>query len=483
MKYSLLAPVSSRPGSAPTMDKLRSVSSLLDASSSSILEGTAQGDGEARSAVLSPAQSESPPAPDSPWAGLQQPVKPHLQQQQQQQQHGLGHGGDPQPLPHQQPPLELLHHHHPHPSWSSASEALHGGPPLYGHQPQQLPLYRRSSSSGHLPSPRSWTTLQQAAAGYNHPAGPASAPMHQPIGYPGLALQQLQLLPPPLGNHNGGGGGGYLPPPHPLLRGPPGRPAELEERPALLHAAGKLQRSPSPLVLDGGKEAPASAGDAGAAAAPAAVAPFHWQLSSHPPSDKIVSLSPGATEILWALGLGNRVVAVSDACDYPPAAVARAKARHSFAAGEGGSTYGSLPPGSAPGSTTESPSYVVDGAGGSCVEQLRWEAALIDEQVLARARPGLIVCEEEPDPACSSGSSTASSSSSSSAARGWEAGGGGVVQAVLAALVSVGLQHSCRVVCVRRRTLSDVLDSMLQVRMRGGGQGGDVQTGGRGGGG
>lgn len=36
---------------------------------------------------------------------------------------------------------------------------------------------------------------------------------------------------------------------------------------------------------------------------------------------KVVSLSPGATEMLFAMGLGSRVVGVSDYCDYPLAEV------------------------------------------------------------------------------------------------------------------------------------------------------------------
>lgn len=36
---------------------------------------------------------------------------------------------------------------------------------------------------------------------------------------------------------------------------------------------------------------------------------------------KVISLSPGATEMLFAMGLGSRVVGVSDYCDYPPAEV------------------------------------------------------------------------------------------------------------------------------------------------------------------
>lgn len=36
---------------------------------------------------------------------------------------------------------------------------------------------------------------------------------------------------------------------------------------------------------------------------------------------KVVSLSPGTTEMLFAMGLGSRVVGVSDYCDYPAAEV------------------------------------------------------------------------------------------------------------------------------------------------------------------
>ncbi len=38
---------------------------------------------------------------------------------------------------------------------------------------------------------------------------------------------------------------------------------------------------------------------------------------------RIVSLAPNITEILYDLGLEDRVVAVTDFCDYPPAAKAK----------------------------------------------------------------------------------------------------------------------------------------------------------------
>jgi len=40
---------------------------------------------------------------------------------------------------------------------------------------------------------------------------------------------------------------------------------------------------------------------------------------------RIVSLSPSNTEILFALGLGNKVVGVTDWCDYPPEALGKEK--------------------------------------------------------------------------------------------------------------------------------------------------------------
>ncbi len=41
--------------------------------------------------------------------------------------------------------------------------------------------------------------------------------------------------------------------------------------------------------------------------------------------ERIVSLAPSNTEILFALGLGDKVVAVTDYCDYPPEAQAKPK--------------------------------------------------------------------------------------------------------------------------------------------------------------
>ncbi|KAL3138055.1 hypothetical protein ABBQ38_005288 [Trebouxia sp. C0009 RCD-2024] len=46
-------------------------------------------------------------------------------------------------------------------------------------------------------------------------------------------------------------------------------------------------------------------------------------------SNSIVSLLPSGTEILYALGLGDRVIGVSDLCDYPAEAAAKPKVSHS----------------------------------------------------------------------------------------------------------------------------------------------------------
>ena len=40
---------------------------------------------------------------------------------------------------------------------------------------------------------------------------------------------------------------------------------------------------------------------------------------------RIVSLAPSNTEILFALGLGDKVVGVTDWCDYPPEALNKKK--------------------------------------------------------------------------------------------------------------------------------------------------------------
>jgi len=41
--------------------------------------------------------------------------------------------------------------------------------------------------------------------------------------------------------------------------------------------------------------------------------------------DRIVSLAPSTTEILFAMGLGNRIVGVTNFCDYPEEAKKKSK--------------------------------------------------------------------------------------------------------------------------------------------------------------
>ena len=43
------------------------------------------------------------------------------------------------------------------------------------------------------------------------------------------------------------------------------------------------------------------------------------------PPARIVSLAPNLTEILYDIGLGDHVVAVTDFCDYPPEARTKPK--------------------------------------------------------------------------------------------------------------------------------------------------------------
>ena len=43
------------------------------------------------------------------------------------------------------------------------------------------------------------------------------------------------------------------------------------------------------------------------------------------PPGRIVSLAPSVTEILYDLGLGDQIIAVTTFCDYPPEAMAKPK--------------------------------------------------------------------------------------------------------------------------------------------------------------
>ena len=52
---------------------------------------------------------------------------------------------------------------------------------------------------------------------------------------------------------------------------------------------------------------------------------LHVPFSLGPPPQRIVSLAPNITEILFALGLGDRVVGVTRFCDFPPQAAKKEK--------------------------------------------------------------------------------------------------------------------------------------------------------------
>ena len=253
-------------------------------------------------------------------------------------------------------------------------------------------------------------------------------------------------------------------------------------------------------------------------------------------NDKIVTLGPGVTEIAWALGLSNRIVAVSDECDYPPDVASRARAiRHHGAArpGIGASTVVAVAsaPVSAQTSTTVSPmkgalvsvpsSGMLTVAAVSAAQnankhsrslsksslpvqcgtsEARGEAKKfselvidykIDEQVLARERPGLVLFEEDMeevygrcegiDGRTQHGSNAGRKASGGDSNTFRCASGGGASSTksrlsyvqdspcpslrrrISSAVVSVGLEKTCSVIELGRSTLSDVLDGMLAI--------------------
>ncbi|KAK2076215.1 hypothetical protein QBZ16_001147 [Prototheca wickerhamii] len=247
-----------------------------------------------------------------------------------------------------------------------------------------------------------------------------------------------------------------------------------------------------------------------------------WQAN-----ERIVSLGAGGTEILWALGLAPRVVGVSDACDWPRAAASRPRVAHHLRAARGrgvaasaaagparswsvlggdwgggragpgrrgsgtDSLAGGHAPPHAPGSAAPSsggpsspgreqgqPAWAQNplaallrglfgragedgGASSGSLAAMRKDRAhgsrarvstarsppststppvsgpalYVDERVLARERPSLVVAEELGDAA----------------------------EAVCDALVAVGLQATTRVIMIRRRRLSDILEGVLEV--------------------
>lgn len=479
----------------------------------------------------------APPVPPLPLGALQQQQQLHQQQQQQQymQQQGYGvHGhyaASMQQQAYAQPPYANGHaagHAEQHPHQHSALYRGAGGL-------SRPPLGSSGSLSQLAAASSSWPRLHpqpQANGSLPPPAQHAYAPTSARGGASAFAMQQPSLHPQQQQHAYGGSpsttayyaangaAGGFHPASSRHSRngsvcydrpGSAGQPGMLVARsPSPLDLAGLERLDPQPLALTatpynwqhrcargclGGQHRVHGWGgcegnrhDIDPYSAPFGRPPRQRRTGfiagacnphtlchprSHTPSDKIVSLSPGATEMLWALGLGARVAAVTDACDHPPEAGARAKARRSLAVPPGRTaSYASLErhPSVSSGSNSgaasrrESPT-VAGGRSGAAA----WAAAaadgqlaeVVDEEVLARERPGLVVYEEAPEQACCGGGAEGLPPGSALCASGC-----GMGRAVLEALVAVGLQQSCRVVCVRRRTLADVLDSMLLVRGR-----------------
>lgn len=58
---------------------------------------------------------------------------------------------------------------------------------------------------------------------------------------------------------------------------------------------------------------------------------FGYDVTIEKQPQKIVSLSPSQTEILFALGLDDQIVGVSDYCDYPSEALSKEKVGNAFA--------------------------------------------------------------------------------------------------------------------------------------------------------
>jgi len=250
----------------------------------------------------------------------------------------------------------------------------------------------------------------------------------------------------------------------PTYQPPP--PQQQQQQPPALHRS--LDLSTVHRMVDAGLVSPISR----------TATPHNWSQSHLAPNDKIISLSPGATEMLWALGLGGRVVAVSDECDYPVEAGDKAKARRRRKKESSGATSPPPPP---PTTTTT--------ATNTEKKSTQKYGYVIDEQVFARERPGVVVYEEDEDDEDSAimiaqherqgifssrtslhdtssesrdiGNNTTTSSTTSTATTNK-----GMGALILKTLISVNghpTRRACRVIPIRCRTLSDALDSMLSI--------------------
>lgn len=176
--------------------------------------------------------------------------------------------------------------------------------------------------------------------------------------------------------------------------------------------------------------------------------PFHsfqdgrsWRHATKTPGASICSLMPSATEILYALGVGDRVAGISEMCDYPvqarqsAAIVARAAA---------------LPIPQGP----HAPDAIRISQHGEGI-------FTIDTNWLERERPGLIITQEAWRNAEELGESEESTRRESSS--GPESGGVVMNALAKAGLLGQGASSSSTVLMVRPRTMSEVLESVLQI--------------------
>lgn len=145
----------------------------------------------------------------------------------------------------------------------------------------------------------------------------------------------------------------------------------------------------------------------------------------YPANDKLVTIGAGAAEMAWALGLGNRIVGISDDCDVDPSP-------SGFLDGKSNGMIGN--------SVLKA---VVVGRNGSRKGKDGNDSAItVDEAVLAHQRPGLVVYQ--PYLECKDGVESMDEN------------------VLLNAISSAGLRASCRILSLRRATtMNDVLEDMV----------------------
>jgi len=208
-----------------------------------------------------------------------------------------------------------------------------------------------------------------------------------------------------------------------------------------------------------------------------------------PQEEAICCLCPQATEMVCALGLGSRLVAVTDQCDYPPriqlgrrvvcetrkakAGVLGSSASSASLAADGAEENGnnSINGGSNRGSPSGKGEHSGSGSGGGGGIRETWlkketPATVIDVSWLSGTRPGTIITDE-----CSAGMST---SSINLAMGGAGAGAGGHDSPhpgiVMDALSQAGLADKntrmpigCAILHLRTNIFSDVFEHLLEI--------------------